>query len=334
MAQMTLNPRSLLELIDLFERSIHAVAGADGQRLRGVPGWDLARRGVLTDRELSVWTQRIGIAGSYSVACDHERVPVAIEEDDDPGRYRYRCPETFRTKFVAAAQVGIHAVDEAKLLNYLADLLAIPQAHRRGITTSAIDGVLWNLGKMRVGNVLVDVWIVRGLTTCINQVFAHFQTPSLPEQGVIFTTGQALPEIVPPPRSYRIIPITDVLMDKTAKPSIDTDLIHRLLLAPSGSKEVKSHPVRFDPYCNTLIIATKADKPWPIKGTKQIAVVQHLVEQFESGRARVPAGELLIAAYGSRAATKGKRVANIFSGNLVWEDYIEHDDDGYGIKLD
>ena len=65
-----------------------------------------------------------------------------------------------------------------------------------------------------------------------------------------------------------------------------------------------------------------------IKGPKQIAVVKHLVEQFESERNRVPAGDLLIAAYGSRAAAKGKRVANIFSGNLVWEDYIEHDDDG------
>lgn len=334
MAQMTLKPRSLLELIDLFERSNHAIADVEGQRLRGVPGWDLARRGGLTDRELSAWTQRIGFAGSYSVASGDERVAVAIEEDDDPGRYRYRCPETFRTKFVAAAQVGIHAVDEAKLLNYLADLLAIPQADRRGITTSAIDGVLWNLGKMRVGNVLVDVWIVRGLTTCINQVFAHFQTPSLPEQGVIFTTGQALPEIVPPPRSYRIIPITDVLMDKTAKPSIDIDLIHRLLLAPSGTKEDKSHPVRFDPYTNTLIIATKADKPWTIKGTKQIAAVMYLVEQFKNGRTRVSAGDILVAAHGSSKAAKGKRVASIFSGNLVWEDYIEHDENGYGIKLD
>ena len=122
---------------------------------------------------------------------------------------------------------------EKKLL--YPDLLAIPLAHRRGISMPAIDGVLWNLGKMRIGTVQVDVWLTRGLSSCINQIIAHFQTPSLPEQGVIFTTGQALPEIVLPPRGYRIIPVTDVLVNYTAKPCIDTDLIHRLLLAPAGS---------------------------------------------------------------------------------------------------
>ena len=334
MSTKSLSTRSLLELTDLFERSIHAVADGEGQRLRGVPAWDLSGRVALSDRELAAWTEHIGFSGSYLTASGDARVPVDIEEDDDPGRYSYRCPETFRKKHVAAELVSVHAVRDAKLLNYLADLLAIPLVHRRGISMPAIDGVLWNLGKMRIGTVQIDVWLTRGLSSCINQIIAHFQTPSLPEQGVIFTTGQALPEIVLPPRGYRIIPVTDVLVDYTAKPCIDTDLIHRLLLAPTGSKEEKSHPVRFDPYTNTLTIATKSDKPWPIKGPKQIAVVKHLVEQFENERNRVPAGELLIAAYGSRAAAKGKRVANIFSGNLVWEDYIEHDDDGYGIKLD
>jgi hypothetical protein len=334
MSTKSLSTRSLLELTDLFERSIHAVADGQGQRLRGVPAWDLSGRVALSNRDLAAWTEHIGFSGSYLAASGDARVPVDIEEDDDLGRYRYRCPETFRTKYVAAELVSVHAVRDAKLLNYLADLLAIPLAHRRGISMPAIDGVLWNLGKMRIGTVQIDVWLTRGLSSCINQIFAHFRKPSLPEQGVIFTTGQALPEIVLPPRGYRIIPVTDVLVDYTAKPCIDTDLIHRLLLAPAGSKEEKSHPVRFDPYTNTLTIATKSDKPWHIKGPKQIAVVKHLVEQFENERNRVPAGDLLIAAYGSRAAAKGKRVANIFSGNLVWEDYIEHDDDGYGIKLD
>ena len=38
--------------------------------------------------------------------------------------------------------------------------------------------------------------------------------------------------------------------------------------------------------------------------------------------------------HGSREAARGKRVPSIFSGNSQWLDYIEHDDAGYGIKLE
>lgn len=334
MSPKSLSTRSLLDLFDLFERSSHAVADGDGQRLHGVPGWDLSRRTTLSDGDLAQWTERIGYAGCYPAPRGDERVPVELEEDDAPGRYRYRCPETFRTKYVSADLVAVHAVTETKLLNYLADLLGIPQAHRRGITAPAIGGVLWNLGKMRIADAQVDVWLVRGLSSSIDRVFEHFRAASLPEQGLIFTTGQALPGIVPPPRSYRIVPIASVLVGYAVKPHLDTDLIHRLLVAPAGSKEEKSLPVRFDPYTNTLVIATKSDKPWAIKGAKQVAVVKYLVEQFESGRTRVSAGDILVAAHGSREAARGKRVPSIFSSNSQWLDYIEHDDAGYGIKLE
>lgn len=334
MSPKILSTRSLLDLFDLFERSSHAVADGDGQRLHGVPGWDLSRRTTLSDGDLAQWTERIGYAGCYPAPRGDERVPVELEEDDAQGRYRYQCPETFRTKYVSADLVAVHAVTETKLLNYLADLLGIPQAHRRGITAPAIGGVLWNLGKMRIADAQVDVWLVRGLSSSIDRVFEHFRAASLPEQGLIFTTGQALPGISPPPRSYRIVPIASVLVGYAVKPHLDTDLIHRLLVAPAGSKEEKSLPVRFDPYTNTLVIATKSDKPWAIKGAKQVAVVKYLVEQFESGRTRVSAGDILVAAHGSREAARGKRVPSIFSSNSQWLDYIEHDDAGYGIKLE
>lgn len=335
MSQKSLSTRSLLELIDLFERSINAVADGDGQRLRGVPGWDLPRRGALSDRDLAAWTERIGYAGSYPAPLGDERIAVDIGEDDDPGRYRYRCPETFCTKYVAADLVGVHAVREAKLLNYLADLLGVPQAQRSGITASAIDGVLWRLGKMRVADTQVDAWLVRGLSASTEQVFEHLRAPPLPDQGVIFTTGQDLPDIVMPPRAYRIVPIASALVDHALKPHFDVDLIHRLLLAPSGSRVEKSLPVRFDRYTNTLVIATKSDKPWAIKGSRQIAVVSYLFEQFENGRRWVPAHEILGAVYGPKKSGRSQRIQNIFSGNSIWEDYIAGDGAGYyGFNLD
>lgn len=334
MSQKILQTRSLLELIDLFERSSHAIADGDGKRLHGVPGWELARCAALSDRDLGQWTERVGYAGFYPAYRGDEHVPIEIEEDDDPERYHYRCPETFRTKYVAADLVAVHAIPAAKLLTLLADMLQIPQAHRCGITAPAIDGVLWHLGKMRIAGAQIDVWLTRGLTTSIDRIFTHFHAASLPDQGLIFTAGQALPDILPPPRSYRIVPIASVLVDYAVKPHFDIDLIHRLLMAPVGNKEEKSLPVRFDPYTNTLVITTKPCKPWAIKGSKQVAVVKYLVEQFENGRTRVSARDILIAAHGSSEAAKSKRVASIFSGNSVWENYIEHDDAGYGIKLE
>jgi hypothetical protein len=335
MSQKSLSTRSLLELIDFFERSIDAVADGDGQRLRGVPGWELSRRVALSDRDLAAWTERIGYAGSYPVPLGDDRVPVDIEEYDEPGRYCYRCPETFRTKYVSGELVSVHAVVEAKLLNYLADLLGVPQAQRSGITAPALDGGLWRLGKIRIADAQVDAWLVRGLSSSTDRVFEHLRAASLPDQGLIFTAGQSLPDIVLPPRAYRMVSLASALVDYAVKPHFDIDLIHRLLLAPSGTKVEKSLPVRFDQYSNTLVIANKSDKPWSIKGARQIAVVSHLFEQFKNGRRWVPAYEILNAVYGQKKSARSQRIQNVFSGNLVWEDYIAGDGNGhYGFNLD
>jgi len=330
-----LSTRSLLELIELFERSSAAVVDFDGQRLRGVPAWDSSVRAMLSDRDLSAWLQRIGVAGSYPAPCGDEHAPVELVEDSNPERYCYRCPETFRTKYVAADLVGVHAVVETKLLHYLADVMAIPQAHRIGVGAPAIDGTLWRLGRMRVGQVQVDTWLSRGLLRSVEAVFAQLRQPALPEKGLVFTTGRALPDLVAPPRAYHIVPIIDTLVDHADQPTLDVDLIHRLLQAPAGSPLEKSLPVRFDPYSNTLVIATKSNKPWAIKGARQVAVVKHLFAQFVNDRRWVPAYEILDEVYGSQELGRSQRIQNIFSGNSIWQDYITGDGKGhYGFNLD
>jgi len=334
MSSKPLPTQSLLELIDLFEQSGQPIADGDGQRLHGVPGWDLSRTLSLSDHDLAAWTECVGYAGCYPAPCRDERILVDIEEDADPGRYRYRCPETFRVKYISAETAAVRAVIATKLLNYLADLMEIPQALRRGITTAAIDDVLWNLGKMRIGQVHVDTWLVRGLANTIDDVYRHLDQPSLPDTGVILTTGAAQPAIVRPPRNYRLIPLNSVLSPNSASPVVDTDLIHRLLLASPGETIEGSPVVRFDHFNSTLHITTRSIAPWTVTGPKQAAVVKYLVEQFENGRQRVSAGDILVAAHGSREAARGKRVPSIFSGNSQWLDYIEHDDAGYGIKLE
>jgi hypothetical protein len=152
--------------------------------------------------------------------------------------------------------------------------------------------------------------------------------------GIIFTLGPALPTAVRPPRNYRVIPFSSVLARHSSNPTIDTDLLHRLMLAAPGEAVELSPAVRFDDFTSTLHITTRSIEPWKVSGPKQAAVVKYLAEQFAKGRQRVSAGDILVAAHGSREAARGKRVPSIFSGNSQWLDYIEHDDAGYGIKLE
>ncbi|MGC8732410.1 MAG: hypothetical protein ACP5RC_09150, partial [Halothiobacillaceae bacterium] len=77
--------QSLLDLIDLFEQSGQPIADCDGQRLHGVPGWELSRKATLSDRDLAIWTECVGYAGCYPAPCGDEHVLVDIEEDYDPG---------------------------------------------------------------------------------------------------------------------------------------------------------------------------------------------------------------------------------------------------------
>jgi hypothetical protein len=335
MPQKKLSTRSLLDLVDLFEQSSQSTVDADGQRLYGVPGWVLSGNSTLSDKQLEAWTDCVGYSAFFPAPCGEDRVAVEINEDDDPDRYSYRCPETFRKKYISAATVAVRSVRIPQFLNCVADLLEIPQALRRGIETAVVGNVLWNIGKMRVAETQVDVWLARNLSFSMKSVFQHLQNSALPNQGVILTTGGKLPAIIDPPRQYRVIPIMDVLVSQVSSPHLDTELIHRILVAAPGAKFEASLPVRFDPYFNTLVIATKSSKPWSIKGPKQINAVRYLFEQFRNGRRWVPAGEILADVYGTKESGRSRRMQNLFSGNMFWEDYIVNNDDGeYGFNLE
>lgn len=335
MPQKKLSTRSLLDLVELFEQSSQSTVDTDGQRLHGVPGWVLSGISALSEKQLEAWTDCVGYSAFFPAPCGEDRVAVEVKEDDDPDRYSYRCPETFRKKYISSATVAVRSIRIPQFLNCVADLLEIPQALRRGIETAAVGNVFWKIGKMRVAGLQVDVWLARNLSTSMEGVFQHLQNSALPDQGVILSTGGKLPAIIHPPRQYRVIPIRDVLVPHVALPHIDADLIHRILVAAPGEKLDASLPVRFDPYSNTLVIATKSNKPWPIKGAKQIEAVRYLFEQFKNGRRWVPAGEILAAVYGTKESGRSRRMQNLFSGNTFWEDYIVNNDDGeYGFNLE
>ena len=330
-----LSTHSLLELIDLFEQSNPLIADGVGQRLHGVPGWDLSRRTHLSVRDLAAWTERVGYAPCYPAPCGDDRLLVEIEEDDDPARFRYRCPETFRLKYVDAGEAAVYAVRPGALLGVVADLLDIPQAHRKGIESPLFDGVLWHLGKARIGPAHTDVWFVRGLAQSVDAVFRHLHSPALPGRGLVLTAGRPLPEFVRPPRHYRFAAMRRVLVDHITTPTLDRDLLRRTLAAaPVEGALHPNLPVHFDEYSTTLTIRTKA-KPWIIRGARQAAAVGYLYTQARNDRWWLSAAEILGAAYPDKRTARSQRMQNLFSGNTEWEDYIANPEKGkYGFRLD
>jgi hypothetical protein len=330
MSSKTLSTQSLLDLIGLFERSNQSIADADGQRLRGMPGWDVLKRTSLSQSDLSAWTECVGYAGHFPAPCGDERVPVELQEDEDPGRYSYRCPETFRLKYVSVADVAIHSVKSARLLHVVADLLEIPQALRSGIeATPAVDG-LWHLGKARIGAAHTDVWFARDLSTSIIEIFRHFSSPALPDQGLILSSGMALPDFVRPPGNYRFVSLRDAIIDYVPRPRMDMGFLQRTLASPADGTLRPVLPVHFDEYTHTLAIRTK-DKPWVIKGDRQAAAVRYMYGQAQNDRWLLGAAEILGAAYPDKKTARSQRMQNLFSGNQDWQDYIHNPERGmYG----
>jgi len=334
MPSKPLSTPSLLELLDLFERSSQPLTDAEGQRLRGVPGWDLFHRTSLSTRELAEWTECVGYSGCFPAPCGDERVPVELLEDSDPTRYRYRCPETFRRKYVAATDVAVYAVHVPMLLQFVSDLLDVPQALRRGIESPAIDGVLWKIGKARIGAAHTDIWFVRSLASCIEDVFRHFHAQTLPDQGLILSSGVVPPDFVRPPRNYRFASLHDVIVDYLPEPRMDIDLLHRILSSPADGTLRPVLPVHFDEYTHTLTIRSRTN-PWHIKGDRQAAAVRYLYQQACNGRWTVPANEILKAASPDTETPRSRRMQSLFSGNAFWEDYIVSDGNGqFGFQLD
>jgi hypothetical protein len=238
MSQKSLSTRSLLELIDLFDRSSHAVA----RWRRSAPAWR-ARLGSVgpfgavrprsrgVDRPHRLCRQ---LSGSL---CGDERVPVDLEEDDDPGRYRYRCPETFRTK-VRRGRAGRRSCRRRR---EAAELLGGP-ARRSAGATNRHHGARY---RWRAVAPRQDAHCRRSgrrlgrpgtLVIHRSGVSSISVLRPLPDQGLIFTTGQGLPDIVVPPRAYRIVPIARACTRRlhAIKPNIDIDLIHRHRCWPPG----------------------------------------------------------------------------------------------------
>jgi hypothetical protein len=299
-----------------------------------VPGWDISRTTSLSVPQLSAWAECIGYASHYPAIRDDERITVEIEEDDDPSRYRYRCPQTFRRKYVPAVEVAVYCVQSTKFLNLIADLLTIPQALRNGLELPPLNGVLWHLGKARIGAAHTDVWLVRGLAQSVDDVFRHFSSQTLPDQGLILSSGVALPDFIRPPRNYRFASLRDVIVPDVPKPCLDMDLLHRILTMPADGTLRPALSVNFDEYTNTLTIRSKV-KPWVIKGARQAAAIKYMFDQFQNERVLLSAKEILAAAYSDKQSGKSHRMQNLFSGNADWEDYIVNPEKGqYGFDLD
>lgn len=330
---MTLSTPLLLDLLSLFDQGPMVTSDIEGGLVTGIPAWALERTD-LSPKARAEWLALVGYAGIFPVPFGDEWVEVELSEDEDPARRRYRCPETFRLKSVEMTQIAVYAVQHERLLHAIADLLEIPQPLRKGIDAPLLDGTLWNLGKARIGPAHEDVWFVRGLAQSADAVFRYFHSAPLPDRGLILTSGQPLPEFVRPPKDYRFASLRQVLVDYAATPSLDMDLLHRILATAADGTLRPSLPVHFNEYTNTLVIRSKSSKPWHLKGDRQAAAIRYMYAQALNDRWLLPAGEILSAVYPKKAGARSQRMQNLFSGNTDWEDYIANPEKGkYGFRL-
>jgi hypothetical protein len=317
----TLSTQLLLDLIKLFEQSVQQVVDEDGQLLTGIPGWKLRQYEALDVEQISEWCDCIGYAGYYPAPYGNEHYDVDVIQDDESDNYLYRCPETFRLRSIEPAEIAIYSPREELFLNAVADLLDIPMVHRSGIAQPDIQATLWRLGKVRVGHMLTDVWVARGLVFSLEAVFQRLQQTDLSDLGIILTTGNPLSRIITVPRHYRVVPIKEVIDSTQNVARIDMERISRLVNGANFIDENPMSPVHFDEFTSTLTIRTNPT-PWVIRGPKQAAAIKYMVEQSNKGRWELTAAEILNAAYGAQSIGRSRRMQNLFSGNEVWRDYI------------
>jgi hypothetical protein len=332
---MTHTTPSLLELSNLFERSRIGITSTEGEYLRGIPRWEMQRLPPVLAKKIQPWLDCIGYARQILVDRGDDRVEVDLMETDERDIYQYRCPETFRMKLIPASEVAVHAVNPGRFLHHIAELLAIPMAFRKGIETPAIDGVLWHLGKASLGSAHVDIWLARGLAGSAEDVFEQLNSASLPDRGLVLTTGKPISKLIRPPRDYRVVLLSDVLIHSMAEPAIDKTVLYQCLIQTPGSPLQKTLPVQWDAINQTLTINIRTLKPWVIRGKKQAAAVDYLFKQAMNGRDWLPAQEILNAINPNAKTARAPRMQSLFSGTVDWTNYITTNGKGhYGFKLD
>ncbi len=310
----------LHELLALFDRAQQSIAGAENVRLQGIPGWELFRGEVPRNPLLEPWLERVGDAGFYVVDADREPVPVEIEYDHD-GTIGYRCPDTFRHALLPEQEAGVYVVNPQPLLTLIADLLDIAQADRRQLDTAHLDGALWHLGPARLGQVRTGIWLARDTDGRLPDLLRFFNDRTLPEDGLILTCGNPPPEIVTPPRAYRLASLPDALIPVSEETDIDTHMLERVLTAPAGITTEPSPPVHYDSHTQTLTIRG-IPEPWQIRGERQAQAVRYIYEQWLKDRVMLDAAEILNAAYPPSAHSRSRKMQSLFSGSARWRTYI------------
>ena len=327
------SPPLLPELLELFELSGHPQVTREGHGIPGVPGWALPDCFSRDEQGLQQWFDEVGEAGTIQVPTDDGPV-VAVLEDDETGDCTYRCPVTFKRRRLPRHQGALYSVREQPLLTYLADLLSVPQAHRKGIASPAIDRILWQLGRARIGTYHTDIWIARNLHENIDEICRYLDDPRRPDQGVILTTSAELPDRLTTPQRYCFIPISQVIIIDGESIAIDTDLLHRRMTSPSGADHRPRLPVDYDEFNGILKVRGKED--WVIEGDIQRGVVHYLFGAYCSNRTAVKAAEILKAVgCGREQFGKSQRMQDVFSGNPRWRDYLHTVERGmYAFKLD
>ncbi|MEW7978536.1 MAG: hypothetical protein AB2813_01650 [Candidatus Sedimenticola endophacoides] len=315
-----LPPQTSLDLIHLFDTSSQPIFGNEGQRLLGIPAWELDKKYPdLSQSPLSDWLTTSGYAGVIEVDFDDEQVHVEIEEDNDPGLVGYRDPNTLQWKTVPLQDTVVRQVAEQSFLHSIADLLDIPQAQRNGISHPEIPGTLWLLGNARLGDGMHNqIWLVRNLESSLPEIVAALDAKG--STGLLLCTSKKHSDYINLPSGIALCSLADTVVQHLDDTCLDKDWLYRQILGTPDSSKKADFPIEFDRYSKTLVIRGKA--PWVLKGDKQAKAVEYMYQQALKGRWELSPKEILAAAHGKGHTGGAKRLSSLFSSNVEWVDYI------------
>lgn len=326
----TLSPQTTVNLIDAFEYSGNKILNSVGQTITGIPCRQLSRFfDVPICQSAQNFLSTVGYAGSYESIFEDELVQVEIEEDEEPSRVRYRCPETFRLQYLPLEETSVVQVNPDQFLNYIAELLEIESFQRKGIKSPIIRDYLWKLGSARFYNgFYIPVYFVRSINRDLNKIIDSLAAEKT--QMILLTSSSLLPERIKWPDGVVVCILKDAVVQHLPETKLDTEWIYKKSISGGEySAEMQDDfPVQYDAVRQALSIKGKPD--WHIRGAAHAAAVKYMVDQARMGNWELQAKDILVAACTNGKIGRSRTMDSLFTGNREWDQYIEKVDGKHG----
>lgn len=341
--------QTLEKLIKVFEIQKQNIQVLGARWVFGVTSFMLKK--TIAEYDLSRWSDWIEIVGyssvvTYPVNGEYRRVEVLRTED--PGEI-FLQNLNIEEPCVSDVEVAIYRVREEVLFGEIVRRLNLKGAIK-GHTIALVENHLWSLGALQISaDVTKEIYIIRGLKQEQDEIFDTLD--NLTRGGVALLTSKILPKRLAWPHGivsqlvvgavqgdglkfeYNLPWLNSVSDLEEVKENKSISASSDLTEKPKNIYEVKPAKIcdtvfdssgelifSYDWETKTLDVKDKASWRLP-EGTRQVAIVEHLIKKAKAGIWAVSHRELMLI---NKPSSGGSHhISVIFSSNENWGDYIK-----------